>query len=100
MQQQVFELRMFLQKTLQHAIAKKIRNLVPVANRMQALERDIVGVIASLASVYGPIHERMASAIPYFLLLLIEDLLWHFLPHKCEVTRCRHHAQANGFAPR
>jgi len=48
--------------------------------RMQALQRDVVGVVARLASGACPVDERRAQAFTDFLLLLIEKLLRHFLP--------------------
>src|SRR5262245_18146627 len=67
---------------------------------MQTLQRHIVGVVGSLTRCPSPINQRMTKSIAHFLLLLVEKLLWHFLPHESQVASSRNHAQTDGFPGR
>ena len=53
-QHQMLQLRAFGQQVRQHAVAQQVGDLVPVADRMQALRREIVGVIAAFARLRAP----------------------------------------------
>src|SRR6266850_7665788 len=67
---------------------------------MEALKRHIVGVIGGLTCILSPVDQGMAKAVPHFLLLFIQDLLSHFLPHESEVAHGGHHPQADRFSGR
>src|SRR5258705_1191109 len=67
---------------------------------MQTLQRDVVGVVGSFTRCSSPINQRLAEAVANLLLLLIENLLRHFLPHKSQVASSRNHAQTDGFPGR
>ena len=100
MEHEVFELRARGQNGAQGTVAEKIGQLVPVSYGMHALQRHIVRIVTGFAGGARPAHERLTQAVPNFLLLLIEDLLGHFLPLKAKVADGGHHAQSHGFAGR
>ena len=63
---------------------------------MQALGREVVGVIGPLAGGAGPVDEGGAEAGADFLLLLIKALLGHFLPEEAQVAFRGDHPQPDG----
>ena len=64
---------------------------------MQALEREVVGVVAGLAGGFRPAEQGGAQRVADFLLLHVEHLLGHFLPGEAQVADGGHGAQADGF---
>src|SRR2546423_4973653 len=100
MQKQILELRTFPQQSQQNSISEKIGNFIPMPDRMQALQRHVVGVIGSLTSVPGPSNECRSQTFPHLLRLFIQDLLRHLLPNKAQVVLCWNHAQTNRTARR
>ena len=63
---------------------------------VQALKREIAGVIARLPRAARPADEGGAEGIAHFLLLFVERLLRHFLPGKAQVALCGNHPQPDG----
>ncbi len=78
------------------AVAQQVRHLVPVADGVEALERQVVGVVGGLAGGAGPADERRAEALAHLLLLLVEDLLGHLLPGEAQVAHGGDEPQADG----
>ena len=99
-EQQILQLRALRQQPRQDAIPQEIGHFIPMADGVQALERQVVRVVAGLARAAGPIDEGVAQAVAHLLLLLIEDLLRHFLPDEPQVADGGDHAQADRFAGR
>jgi hypothetical protein len=52
---------------------------------MQALERYVVRIVACFTGRDGPVRQGGAKGFAYFLLLLVEHLLRHFLPHEPQI---------------
>ena len=71
-----------------------------MADRMETLERQIVGIIAGFARGTGPVDQRGAQAFAHFLLLLIQELLRHFLPREAQVAHGRNHPPSDRFSRR
>ena len=99
-QHEVLQLRALGEQPGKHAVAQQIGHLEPVADRVQALRWEVVGVIAALAGGARPVEERGAEAVAHFLLLLVQPLLRHLLPKKAQVAHHRNHAQTDGPAGR
>ena len=94
-QKQVLQLGPFGQQLAQNTIAQQVGDFIPVADRVQTLERHVVGIITGFARALSPIDQGMAQAIPNFLLLLIEHLLGHLLPKESQVPHRRDHSQSD-----
>src|SRR4030095_9523160 len=77
------------------AVPEQIGQFKEVANRMQALERDIVRVVACLTGCDCPVRQGGAQRLAYFLLLFVEHLLRHFLPHESQITLRRNESKAH-----
>src|ERR1700752_2123044 len=69
-------------------------------DRVQALQRSVVGVIGGFACGARPLDEGVTEAFTDFLLLLVQDLLWHFLPKEAEVADRGYQSLPNGFPGR
>ena len=95
-QEEVLKLWLSLQQGSQLAIAEQIGEFVPVTGRVEALEREVIGIVRRLAGFLGPAEEGAAEAVAHFLLLEIEYLLRHFLPCEAQIADRRHHAQPDG----
>ena len=98
--QQVLQPRPLLQQAEQRAVAQQVGHFVPVAHRVQALHRQVAGVIAAFTQLPGPRDQRGTQAFADLLGLLVEQLLRHFLPGKPQVALHRHQAQADAAARR
>ena len=63
---QVVQPRPLRQQAQQHAVAQQVRHLVPVPHRMQALHRQIVGIVGALARLRAPTRSarRAGSRAP------------------------------------
>jgi len=70
------------QQVGEHAIAQQVRDLEPVPDRVQALERQVVDVVAAFARRSRPVDQGGVQALAYFLLALVEQLLRLLLPGK------------------
>ena len=77
---EIFQMRPLRQQSSQDAIAQNIRDLVPMADRMEALERRVVRIIVRLACTARPMDQRVTQAIAHFLLLFVKHLLRHLFP--------------------
>ena len=97
---QVPQPRPLRQQARQHAVAQQVRHLVPVTDRMQALQRQIVGVVAAFAGLPRPADQRGVQALAHLLRLLVEQLLRHLLPGETQVAHHGHHPQPDGAARR
>ena len=86
------------EKTGEGAVEEEIGQLIEMPDGMQALEREVAGVIARLPRPARPADEGGAEGIAHFLLLLVERLLRHFLPRETQVALGGDHAQADGAA--
>ena len=98
MQQQGFQLRALAEEFCQGAVAQEVGDFIPMADGVQALQREVVGVVAGFAGAGGPADQGGAQAVADLLLLLVQHLLGHFLPRETEVAFGGHHAQADAFA--
>ncbi len=78
------------------AVLQEIRDFEPMADGVQALARQIVGVVAALARLPGPRRQRGPHALAHLLLLLVEPLLRRLLPGEVQVAYRGHKPQADG----
>ena len=85
---QRLELRTLAEQRCERAVAKHIRNLVKMPDGMQTLQRQVITVIARFACGCSPAEQSCAEGFADFLLLLVERLLWHFLPRETQVASC------------
>src|SRR5437588_10950466 len=69
-------------------------------DRMEALDRDIVGIIAGLARCARPVDKSGTQTVADFLLLFVKHLLRHLLPGEPEISHRGDHAQADRFTRR
>ena len=97
---EMLQLRPFGQQLGQHAVAQQVGDFVPVADRVQALLRQVVGVVAAFAHASRPADQRSVQAVEHLLRLLVEQLLRHFFPGKAQVARHGDQAQADDPAGR
>ena len=67
---------------------------------MQALHGQIVGIVAALARLRGPVDQRGVQALADLLRLLVEHLLRHLFPGEAQVALHGDHAQADDAARR
>lgn len=98
MEEEVLELRALADEGGEFTVAEQVRELVPVAGGVEALEREIVGVVGGFTGFGGPADEGAAETVADLLLLLIEDLLGHFFPCEAEVADGGDHAETDGAA--
>ena len=98
--EEMLQLRTLRQQAGQYAVAQQIRKLEPMADGMQALARQVVGVVAALAGAARPPHQGVAKAVAHLLLLFVQQLLRGVLPEEPEVAQHRDQAQADGPAGR
>src|SRR5262245_42210088 len=68
--------------------------------RMEALQRNVIGVVASFTNCPRPAHQGLSQAVADFLLLLIQDLLGHLFPEKMQIPQSGNHSKTNCFARR
>ena len=99
-EEQPAEIRPLGQERPQHAIAQHVGDLVPMPYGVKALEREVVGVVASFAGRLRPGEQRRMQAVAYLLLLLVEHLMREFLPREPQITGHRHHPEPHGTARR
>ena len=66
----------------QHAIAQQVGHLVEVAGGIEPLDRQVVGVIGSLALAPGPIEDRAAAGVAHLLLVVIQSLVAGLFPEE------------------
>ena len=97
---QVLQLRVLLQQAQQHAVAQHVRNFVPVAGGMKALEWEVVGIIGTFGALHCPLNKGGVEAIAHFFFLHVEFLLGHFLPGETEIAGHGNEAQADAAAGR
>src|SRR5207302_6725551 len=69
-------------------------------DRMEALDRDIVGIIAGLARCARPVDKSGTQTVADFLLLFVKHLLRHLLPGEPEISHRGDNAQADRFTRR
>ncbi len=84
----------------QRAVAEQVGHLEPVPGRVQALQRQVVGIIAAAAGGLGPGDQRGVQALADLLRLHVEDLLRHLLPGEAQVAGHGDHPQADRAARR
>ena len=96
--QQVPKLRPLLEQRYEDAVPQHIRRLVPMPGRMQALHRNIVGVVAAFSGLPGPADQRGVQAFANLLLLFVEGLLRHFFPREPQIARHGNQPQPDAFA--
>ena len=99
-QEEVFEIRTLAEKLEEHAVPEQIGDFEPMTDRMDALGREVVGVVAPFAAAACPLNESGMKAGADLLLLFIEHLLRHFLPGKAEVAHHGDEAEADAAAGR
>jgi len=95
LQQQVFEPGTLAQQLGQDAVAEQVGNLEEMPDRVQALQRQVVGVVAALARRSGPADEGRAETLTHLLLLNVEHLLGHLFPGETQVAFGGHEPQAH-----
>ena len=84
--EQPLQVRIGLQNLRQHAVAQEVGHLVKVAGGIEPLDRQIVGVIGSLALAPGPVEDRPTAGVADFLLVVVERLVAGLFPEKREVA--------------
>ena len=100
-EEEPLQLRPFGEQPREHAGAagrvapQHVRDLIPVAHRVQALLRQVVGVVGALARLLGPADECRMQAVADLLLLLVEQLMRKLFPGKPQVAGHRDHPQAD-----
>ena len=72
MEEEIAELGPLLEELGERAVAEEIGDFEPMTDGMEALEREVIGVIGGLAGGMGPVDESGAEAIADFLLLFVE----------------------------
>ena len=82
----------------ERAVFEEVRNLDPVADGVEALTGEVVGVVGALADGAGPVGEGGADAVAHFLFLFVEFLLRGFFPSEDEVADGGDEAEADGAA--
>ena len=73
---------MLIQEPGQHAVAEQVRDLVEVAGGVEPLDRDVVGVVGTLALAPGPFEDRTPAGLADLLLVLIERLVARLFPEE------------------
>ena len=66
-----------------------------MADGVEALEGEVVGVVAGFAALFGPADESGAGGFADFFLLFVETLLSGFFPGEAEVALSGDHAEAD-----
>src|SRR2546428_434527 len=94
------QLRALTKQFREDTVAEQVRNFVPVADRVQALEGRIVRVIAGFARLARPAEQRRAQAVPHLLLLLVQQLLRHLFPREPQITHGGNQPQTHRAARR
>jgi hypothetical protein len=100
MKEEELELGALLQQPGQGAVPEEVGDLVPMSDRMQALQGKVVGVVGGLAGRCRPVEEGLAEAVADLLLLFVQALLGHFLPGEPEVADGGDESQADAAAGR
>ena len=77
----------------ERAIEKEIRDFKPMPDRVQALGREVVAVVGSLANRAGPVHQCGLDTFAHFLFALIQDLVTDFLVGKPQIADHRNHPE-------
>ena len=91
--QQVLQSRPLGEEIAENAVAEQVRHLVPVADRVEALQRFVVGVVGPLPGGLCPADERGLDTFADLLLLLVEHLVRGLLPSEAQVADHRHQPQ-------
>ena len=94
-QHQVFQLRPVGEQFSQHTVAQEVGDFVPVTHRVQAVQRFVGGVVASLAGGLGPADQGGVLAHLHLLLAFVQHLLVGFLPGEAQVADHRHQPQTD-----
>ena len=96
--QQVLQLRPLTEQRGERAVAQHVGDFVPVADGVEALERQVVRIVRAFAGLVRPGDQGGVQALANLLRLLVEHLLRRFLPGEAEVALHGNHAQADGAA--
>src|SRR6185437_286086 len=75
MHHQVAKARPIFKHSEQDTIDEKIWNLIPMTDRVQALQREIVSIVGAFTGLFRPIEEGGAAALTNLLRLNVEYLL-------------------------
>jgi hypothetical protein len=62
---------------------------------VEALLREVVGVVAAFARAFGPADDRCVEAVAHLLLLFVEHLVGRLLPRKPQVAGHGHEPEAD-----
>lgn len=97
-EQEVAEVGAEAEETGQGAVTDEVGDFEEVADGVETLEGQVVGVIGSFADGGGPADEGVTETFADLLLLLVEHLLRGFLPLEAEVAFGGDEPQADGAA--
>src|SRR6478609_3524841 len=86
---------MAVEQARERAVQQQIRDLVPVADWMQALRGDVVAIVAGLAGAHCPVNQGSAGVVTDFLFAFLELLLASVRPGEAQITRGWHQTQAD-----
>ena len=96
MKHEGFELRTLFEKGGESSVQQEVGQLEEVADGVEALKGEVVGVVRSFPGTLGPADESGAEGVAHFLLLGVENLLGHFFPGEAEIALGGNHAEADG----
>ncbi len=74
------QIRIDLESLCEHAVAQQVGHLVEMTGRIEPLDRQVVGVIASFALAPGPIEDRAAAGVTHLLFVVIQRLVAGLFP--------------------
>jgi len=75
MQHDIAQAGALFEQTREHSAPKQVRYLIPVADRVQALHRQVIRIVATLAHALRPGDQGSVEALPNLLGLFVQHLL-------------------------
>ena len=100
MEQEIVERGIGVEEIGEEAVAEEIGDLIPVADRVDALVRQVGPIVGCFAHLLYPAHQAGAAAGTGFLLLFVELLLGENLPEVAEVGEGGDQSKADATADR
>ena len=80
MKENMPERGILMKYTCKNSIPNEIRDFIPMAERRQPLQRDIVGIIGSFTFYFCPAYQSLVQCVNNFLFVLIQFPLKHLFP--------------------
>ena len=93
--EQPLQVGILVQELGQQAVAQQVGHLVEVAGGIEPLDRQVVGVIGSLALAPGPVEDRAAARVAHLLLVVIQRLVAGLFPEEGQVAGHRYQPLAD-----